>query len=82
MHEAPRHVAYLYLDHIHSALRDNPLYFNDTKLEKWVKYGFQVAKLPRVFGSLLDSVTALLGIIKLVSQTRAIVKLEEVENVS
>lgn len=75
--EALQYVTCLYLEHAISVLANNALYTKRTNREKWIIYELQIAKLPKVFDFLPDSVVAALGTMKPDPLIRAIVELDE-----
>lgn len=74
-------MTYLYLEHANSALTSNALYTKHTNREKWFTFKLQRVKLSKVFESLPDSVAATLGIMKLDPPTKAVVTLDEQEQI-
>lgn len=75
--EALRCIIYLYLDHFHSAMKNNVLYTGYLIWDGWVMYELQCAKLSKVLVFLPDSVAALFGIMNLKPLTRAVKRPDE-----
>lgn len=73
--EAQRYVMYVILKHVDSALKNNRLYTEHTKWEKWVLYKLHSPKLPAVFKSLSDSITSVLRIAKPEILSRVVVEI-------
>lgn len=74
-------MTFLLLEHANGSLRNNPLYMEHTNWEQCIMYNLQLEKLLRVFKPLPDFVAATLRIMKPESLTRAVVRLEEQEQV-
>lgn len=65
------------MEHSSSVLKNNDLYIEHGNCQMFFMYERLSAKLPRLFGSFLNSVAAVLRITKLLSPIRAFIDVHE-----